>query len=99
MSCKNRYIFFCINQRENKKCCGTESAKEVYDYAKKLSKISALQARVTYTGCLGRCREGPVLVIYPDAVWYTYSNTDDIDEIFHSHLQNCKIVERLKINN
>ena len=48
-------------------------------------------------GCLDRCAEGPVMVIYPQAVWYTYIDKDDIDEIIEEHLQNGRIVERLKI--
>jgi (2Fe-2S) ferredoxin len=38
-----------------------------------------------------------VLVVYPEAVWYTYVDNNDIDEIIESHLQNGKVVERLLI--
>ncbi|MDH3986850.1 MAG: (2Fe-2S) ferredoxin domain-containing protein, partial [Gammaproteobacteria bacterium] len=38
-----------------------------------------------------------VMVIYPEAVWYTYIDKSDIDEIIEEHLQNGRIVERLKI--
>ncbi len=51
--------------------------------------------RVSKSGCLGRCSLGPCLVIYPDEVWYTYSNYEDMDEIISSHLVGGKIVERL----
>jgi (2Fe-2S) ferredoxin len=37
------------------------------------------------------------MVIYPDAVWYTYVDQGDIDEIISEHLQNGRIVERLRI--
>ena len=37
-------------------------------------------------GCLDRCDEGPVLVVYPDAVWYTYVDRADIDEIIDRHV-------------
>jgi (2Fe-2S) ferredoxin len=36
-------------------------------------------------------------VIYPQAIWYTFVNNDDIDEIIESHLINGKVVERLVI--
>jgi len=36
-------------------------------------------------------------VIYPEGVWYSYKNLDDINEILESHLINNKVVERLKI--
>jgi len=53
--------------------------------------------RVNKAGCLDRCTEGPVLVIYPDNIWYKYESKDDIDEIISSHIVNDKIVQRLKI--
>jgi (2Fe-2S) ferredoxin len=46
---------------------------------------------------MDRCEEGPLLVIYPEATWYTYVDTSDIDEIIDTHLVGGKIVERLKI--
>jgi len=53
--------------------------------------------RVNKAGCLDRCTEGPVMVIYPDNVWYSYKNKEDIDEIIQSHLVENKEVKRLKI--
>lgn len=53
--------------------------------------------RVNRSGCLDRCSEGPVAVVYPDAVWYTYDDVDDIDEIIDEHLLNGHIVERLRL--
>lgn len=37
------------------------------------------------------------MVVYPEEVWYTYVDQEDIDEIIESHLKNGQIVERLKI--
>ena len=37
------------------------------------------------------------MVIYPEAVWYTYVDEHDIDEIIDSHLVEGKVVDRLKI--
>jgi (2Fe-2S) ferredoxin len=53
--------------------------------------------RINAAGCLDRCEQGPVLVIYPEAVWYTYVDQEDIDEIIDQHLVNGRVVERLKI--
>lgn len=70
-------------------------------YAK--DKIRALnlsgkgKIRVNSAGCMDRCDEGPVLVVYPDAVWYTYLDKHDIDEIIEEHLLHGRIVTRLKI--
>jgi (2Fe-2S) ferredoxin len=46
---------------------------------------------------MDRCDVGPVMVIYPDAVWYRYVDQSDIDEIIDEHLLNDRVVERLKI--
>lgn len=53
--------------------------------------------RINMAGCMGRCEQGPVIAVYPDGVWYTYVDEEDIEEIINSHLQNGQPVERLKI--
>jgi (2Fe-2S) ferredoxin len=55
------------------------------------------QVRVNQSGCMDRCEEGPVCVVYPEAIWYTYVDETDVDEIIDSHLVGGKPVERLKI--
>ena len=48
--------------------------------------------------CSARSRdEGPVLVVYPDNVWYTYVDKEDIDEIIDSHLVHGRVVQRLRL--
>ena len=55
------------------------------------------KVRINSAGCLDRCDKGPVIVVYPEATWYTYVDQEDIDEIVDSHLVQGKVVERLKI--
>ena len=55
------------------------------------------KVRVNKAGCLDRCAQGPVAVVYPQGVWYTYVDQDDIDEIVDSHLINGQVVERLLV--
>jgi (2Fe-2S) ferredoxin len=55
------------------------------------------QVRINKAGCLDRCEEGPVLVVYPEAVWYTYVDREDIDEIIDLHVVGGEVVERLRI--
>ena len=55
------------------------------------------KVRVNKAGCLDRCEQGPVCVVYPEGVWYTYIDEEDVDEIIDSHLINGIPVERLKI--
>ena len=100
MSYYQRHIFFCLNQRENgEDCCANHHAKDGFDHCKARIKAAGLAApggvRVNKAGCMDRCAGGPVAVVYPEAVWYTYVDKADIDEIVESHLKNGKVVERL----
>ena len=95
-----RHIFFCLNQRSNgEACCATHNAQAGFDRCKAQVKAAGLAApgavRVNKAGCLDRCAAGPVAVVYPEAVWYTYVDLSDIDEIVESHLKNGQVVERL----
>ncbi len=96
------HVFFCINERsDGRACCADRGAKAAQEHAKqrlkKLDLNGAGKIRINKAGCLDRCEEGPVLVVYPEGVWYTYVDNEDIDEIVDAHLVGGKIVERLKI--
>lgn len=96
-----RHIFFCLNDRKNDEdCCARHRAQEAFDRCKLRVKEAGLagpgQVRVNKAGCLDRCAAGPVAVVYPEAVWYSFVDNDDIDEIVESHLKNGQIVERLR---
>ncbi|HVL10091.1 MAG TPA: ferredoxin [Burkholderiaceae bacterium] len=97
------HVFFCLNEREDgEQCCADFRAKEMQEYAKRRCKQLGINGagriRINKAGCLDRCELGPVLVVYPEAVWYTYVDQSDIDEIIESHLINGKPVERLMID-
>ncbi len=96
-----RHIFFCLNQRDGgEDSCANHKAREAFERCKSQVKAAGLsapgQVRVNQAGCLNRCAAGPVVVIYPEAVWYSYVDTHDIDEIVESHLKNGQVVERLR---
>ena len=95
-----RHIFFCLNERKNKEaCCAQQGAQDAFDHCKAQVKALGLagpgEVRVNKAGCLDRCSGGPVAVVYPEGVWYTYVDKADIDEIVESHLKNGQVVERL----
>jgi (2Fe-2S) ferredoxin len=94
------HVFFCLNQRDNgEDCCMDKGAEAAFDYMKARVKKLALsgegKVRINRAGCLDRCSEGPILVVYPQATWYTFVDNADIDEIIESHLISGKVVERL----
>jgi len=102
MSHFKHHVFFCCNQREaGETCCNALGASEMQTYAK--DRIAQLKmkgegkVRINKAGCLDRCDQGPVMVVYPEAVWYTYVDKEDVEEIIQEHLINGRVVERLKI--
>lgn len=102
MSYYKHHLFFCTNQRDDgRPCCQKLGATEMRNYAKQKIKALGLsgqgQIRINTAGCLDRCSEGPVIVVYPDETWYTYIDKEDIDEIIEEHLIHGRPVERLKI--
>lgn len=97
-----RHIFFCTNERKNgEDSCAQHHAQEGFDRCKMLVKQADLsgkgQVRVNKAGCLDRCAGGPVAVVYPEGVWYSFVDNHDIDEIVESHLKNGQVVERLRL--
>ncbi|MEI7612497.1 MAG: (2Fe-2S) ferredoxin domain-containing protein [Betaproteobacteria bacterium] len=102
MSYFKHHVFFCCNQREEGQCCcNALGATEAQTYAKdrvaELNLRGKGKIRVNKTGCLERCDEGPVIVVYPEGIWYHYLDKDDVEEIIQEHLIKGKVVERLKI--
>lgn len=97
------HAFFCLNERVNgENCCAIHGAKDLFDYAKAQCKTLGLngagQVRVNKAGCLDRCEQGPVMVVYPEGVWYTMVDQADVDEIIQSHFKNGVPVKRLMID-
>ncbi|MFN7038248.1 MAG: (2Fe-2S) ferredoxin domain-containing protein [Alphaproteobacteria bacterium] len=97
------HIFCCINRRDeiNSRCsCGVSGAEPLIKYMKKKCKeIGIIDTRVNASMCLNRCELGPVMVIYPQGIWYHYKSEQDIDKIIKQHLQEGKIVEELVLTN
>ena len=98
------HVFFCLNQRDAdhpRGSCARHNAEAMQAYAKarvkELGLAGAGAVRINKAGCLDRCELGPVAVVYPDNVWYTYVDEHDIDEIIESHLRDGKPVERLRL--
>ncbi len=106
MSYYSRHVFFCCNQRDGGRvCCNDKGASRMRDYAKARVKELGLaegggmrgKTRINQAGCLDRCEEGPCIVVYPDAVWYTYVDRADVDEIIEEHVKHGRVVERLRL--
>lgn len=97
-----RHIFFCLNERKNGEgSCAVHGAQAGFEHCKSRVKAEGLagagRVRVNKAGCLDRCAGAPVAVVYPEAVWYSFVDHEDIDEIVESHLKNGQVVERLRL--
>lgn len=98
----SHHVFFCTNRREDgSQCCAQCGAQEMRDYFKKRTKELGIagegRVRINIAGCLDRCGEGPVVVVYPEGVWYTYVDREDLEEILTEHLMGGRVVERLRL--
>lgn len=88
------HVFVCTSGET----CPTQG--DVEQYVKYLRGEAArarlhTEVRVNKAGCFSQCGHGPMLVVYPDDVWYAGVQATDLQEIFESHVLNGKPVERL----
>ena len=56
------------------------------------------RVRVNHSGCLSQCGNGPMLVVYPEGVWYAAVTPADVDEIVAEHLEAGRPLERLRFD-
>lgn len=77
------HLFFCTNTRENgdKSCGDTEDTKVLAEKLKARFKEGKLPVRITRTGCLGPCAQGPNIMCYPHQVWFQDAHVEDMDAI------------------
>ncbi len=54
------------------------------------------EVRINKAGCFSQCGHGPMIVVYPDDVWYHGVRESDLKEILESHILGGKPVERLR---
>jgi (2Fe-2S) ferredoxin len=95
------HVFCCTNRRPDGHkdgCCASKGSEQLRNFMKKRAKeLGIKETRINGAGCLGRCEFGPVVVIYPEGVWYSPKNEADIEEILTSHLMKGQRVKRLQI--
>jgi len=96
------HLFVCENRRDPsdpRGCCGARGGEEVRAALKAELKQRGLTgtARANGAGCLDACADGPVVVVYPEGVWYARVRPEDVAEIVESHLVRGQPVERLRL--
>lgn len=105
MSHFQRHLFVCTNARNDacRQSCGDNQAgANAVDYLKGRAHAAGLigpgKLRISQSGCLGRCEQGPAMVIYPEGRWYTYIDEEDLQEILTQELTQGHAVTRLLID-
>lgn len=97
-----RHVFVCCNARPEgalRPSCTQDGKSNLLAELKKLVKAAGLDGRVRInkSGCLDQCEHGPMVVVYPEAVWYGNVQPGDAAAIVEEHLIAGRPVERLRV--
>jgi (2Fe-2S) ferredoxin/nitrite reductase/ring-hydroxylating ferredoxin subunit len=91
----DRHVFVCTSGET----CPTQGDTERFvkilrDGARQANR--QVEVRVNKAGCFSQCGHGPMLVVYPENVWYAGVQESDLQEILESHILGGRPVERLR---
>jgi len=90
-----RHVFVCTSGETCPEQGDTEKfVKILRERAKQIGRPN--DVRINKAGCFSQCGHGPMIVFYPEDVWYAGVQEEDLDEIFTSHIVGGRPVERLR---
>jgi (2Fe-2S) ferredoxin len=80
--------------------CPHQGAAEVHALLKDAVLRAKLKSkvRVNHAGCLDQCGHGPMMVVYPENVWYAHVSLEDAETIFTEHILGGRPVESLRFH-
>ncbi|HWR39634.1 MAG TPA: 2Fe-2S ferredoxin [Patescibacteria group bacterium] len=102
MNKPRQHIFVCTSSRVNgqqKGFCHSKASVDIVNAFMEEIDDRDLggQVFVSNTGCFGICEQGPIVVVYPDNVWYGSVTAEDVEAIMDEHIEGGVPVKRLEI--
>ena len=77
-------------------CTSSNSLRIIENFHKKLEETGYdKEVQVIRTGCFGLCAAGPIVVVYPESVYYSHVKPEDVEEIVNEHIIKGRPVQRL----
>jgi len=96
------HIFICVNKRlknSTKKSCSFNGLAIREKFVEELRKKDlCFKVRANKSGCLGLCSNGPIVVIYPEGIWYSKVTIEDVPIIIKETIINKRVIKRLLVN-
>jgi len=86
----SRHLLFCTGSD----CKGKKLMKK----ARKMLGKDSVRVKRSKVGCLGACKFGPVMIVYPDGVWYRCPDKDALEQIIEKHVKGGEPVEKYVIS-
>lgn len=98
----SHHVFVCCNQREpgnSRGCCDPAGQEALRNLFKSEIKKRGLNGtvRANFAGCLDQCELGPVVVIYPQEIWYGGVKPEDVPRIVDRTIVNGETLNDLLI--
>jgi len=96
------HLFICtscrINGTQKGYCFQQDSVKTLQTFLEEIDERDLSgDVMLNNTGCFGICDKGPIVVVYPEGVWYGKVTVDDVERIMDEHIEGGKVVEDLVI--
>jgi (2Fe-2S) ferredoxin len=98
----SHHIFLCA-ESDKSSCCSLEEGKVSWEYLKRRVRELKLEDSVnpvlrSKVGCLRICVEGPIMVVYPEGVWYHSCSPEAIERVLTEHIVGGSIVEEYRLH-
>lgn len=92
------HVYVCTQDKPDEMpCCAANGSQQVLEELRSAVHEAGLhdEVQITTCGSLGLCERGPNMVVYPEGVWYSRVQVEDLAEIVREHFGGGRPVTRL----